>query len=155
MDSSRAGPSDVSSEDKTAGRIARKNRARLYRYHRSKAELSGLRQEAVKLQAQLDTLLKEEDLLPPPTLETSPCPFVDDARDEIDPREHARPLAAPAPALQCELDWKGVAKREYKRRQRAQAVRRKLKRLLREYENRTEAFTKQLPSTQVLNTGYW
>lgn len=120
-------------QSKAAARIAKKNQARLCRYHRARADLVGLRQEAARLQAQLGALLRKEASLPPATLATAPCPFVDDPRDEIDPKEHGRPIATQVSASRREVNWKAVAFRERKQLQRSQDIRGKLKSLLREY----------------------
>jgi hypothetical protein len=135
--------SGVQLENQAADRVAKKNQARLLRYHRSRAELVGLRQETARLQAQLKSLLRKEESLPLETLATSPCPFVEDPRDEIDPNEHARPMAQMS-ASRHKVNWEDVATRERRRLQRSQAIRRKLKSLLREYE----ACTKQ-PSLAI------
>lgn len=135
--------------DKEAARIAT-NRARLYRYYRSQGELVGLRRKVAELQSLLDRLKKEDARSCAVSLQTAPCPFVDDADDEIDTHDNA-PLKKTwrSSSVRSTGCWKDAAMEEHRRLQRAQAVRRKLKRLLRDYKCKSELFIGHLPSEQV------
>lgn len=136
-----------------AGRRGGKtNSARLSRYHRERAELLGLRHEAMELQTLLDKLKAaeaERDRPPSPTasLSTSPSPFTDNAVDEVDPRDYLPPKPANSPWRRS--TWRRNAEVEFQRRRRAHTVKRKLMRLLREYRRQSDEFMNQWCDAQV------
>lgn len=150
---------DQSKEAKAARRIAKKNRARLHRYHRSKAELVDLRDEAVQLQKLLEKLKKqdraEEERDVEALLSSSPSPLANDVDDELDPREHALPKARWVNASGTSgSSWKDVATTEVRRRRRAKAVQRKLARILSVYGQRCELFQQAWAGAQVSSAMY-
>lgn len=136
-------------------RAAKKNRARMFRYHREKTELAELRLESARLQAMLERLQQEERQLAPLSsveaqnncLGEAPSPFVNDSGDELDPREWMPPRAT---ACGKRSSWKGTAQLECQRRRRAHVVRRKLLRLVKEYERQTDCYIGDWVSAQVL-----
>lgn len=175
-DTAAVGSTDAASEDtnstvpssperdeeqcKAAARAAKKNRSRMLRYHREKKELSDLRLEASKLQAELERLGQESQLAPLSTFEdqaeclaTTPSPFVNDSDEEIDPRDWMPPKAAPA-SRKKRSSWKATAHREFRRRSRGFAVRRKLMQLICEYKRQTDNFVGQWVREQVLRVLY-
>jgi len=134
--------------DKEAARVAT-NRARLYRYYRSQGELVGLRRKVAELQLLLEKLRNEEEKPSLASLQTTPCPFVDDDGDEIGMIGGTVVKKAPRTLR----SWREAAMEEHRRLRRAQVVRRKLKQLLRDCECNSERFIKCMSPGQA-GTGH-
>jgi hypothetical protein len=136
---------EESREAKAARRIAKKNRARLQRYHQSKAELVELRGEAAQQQRLLEKLRAQDRAERARDVETllssAPSPFADRHDDELDPRECALPKASREVfSGTSAISWKAVATMELRQRRRAEVIQRKLARILIEYAQRCELF---------------
>lgn len=130
--------------NKETARVAT-NRARLYRYYRSQGELVGLRRKVAELQSMLDKLRKEEEKPSPASLQMTPCPFVDDDNDEIGMAGDAIVKKMP----RVLRSWKEAAIEEHRRLRRAQAVRKKLKQMLRDCECNSKCFVRHTSSIQA------
>lgn len=140
----------LSSDGKINNRTAKKNRARLHRYYRSKSELAELRVQVLELQNLLDRLKAEGDgpIASSTWLSTSPSPFTDDKIDEINPKARAPPKSKTTCVSRAD-GWKDAALIEHLRHRRAVTVRRKLKRMIKEYGQGTEAFMEWWAALQV------
>lgn len=137
------------SGSRIASQAARKNRARVHRYYRSKTDLVGLKLQVLELQGQLNRLQAEDaSLVEAAWMSKSPSPFTDCTDDEISPNPCAPPKSKLTTAKSV-VNWKDVALMEYHRRRRALAVRRKLKRLIRDFGQGAEAFVKWWAALQV------
>lgn len=121
------------------------NQARLDRYYKTQSELGGLRRKVEELQSLLEKLKEEDEHLPAASLECEPCPFIDYVQDELSGRSVDSKLAG----RESTVSWKCVAMHEHRRRQRAVAVRRKLRRLLRDFERDGENYMRKLPINSV------
>lgn len=127
-------------EARAASRVERKNRARLQRYHQSKAELVELRGEVEGLRALLERLRRDEGESVERSLANAPSPFAFNEQLEINAEERALPKTRAVAVGPSAASWKEVAVLEHKKLLRAQVVRRKLLRVVAEFGQQCETF---------------